>query len=178
MRLFVALELPARVRAALSEWSGALDDGVWRSVPEANLHVTLAFLGERPEEDVAVVDSVLRGIVGEPPLSLRCARVVALPPRRPRVVAVGLEEAGGDVLGALHGAVSAGLASAGVYQPDRRPFLPHVTVGRVRRGARGFVPAALAAPECAFSAESVTAFRSRPGRGGSVYEPLASVALG
>ena len=184
MRLFVALELPAEVRDALWGWSGALDAGRWRRVPADNLHVTLAFLGSRPQRDVGVVSDVLAAAApGGAPL-LRCSRVVALPPRRPRVVAVGLQEdAEGGRLAAVQASVAAGLSAAGVYEPEPRPFLAHVTVGRARRPSRGAgraaprPPADMAPPECSFSARAVTLFESRPGPGGSTYVPLASAPL-
>ncbi|HEX8103556.1 MAG TPA: hypothetical protein VF533_13145, partial [Solirubrobacteraceae bacterium] len=109
--------------------------------------------------------------------ALRCARVVALPPRRPRVVAVGLDEtAPARPVAALQETVSAGLAAAGVHAPERRAFLAHVTVARALRGTRG-LPPSLAPPECAFGAPAVTLFASRPGAGGSTYVPFASVPL-
>ena len=94
-----------------------------------------------------------------------------LPPRRARVLTVALADAGG-ALAALQAAVSAGLASAGLYEPEARPFRAHVTVARLRSGARA--PRTLAAePDAlAFSGGAVTLYRSRLGRGGAVYEPL------
>ena len=174
MRLFVALELPEAVRTALWAWSAGLDPAGWRRVPAERLHVTLAFLGSRPAEDVDAVAAVLRASAGPAP-QLRCAGVVALPRRRPRVVAVRLEESG-DALARLQAAVASGLAAAGVYEPERRPFLAHVTVGRSRRPGGGGEEA-LGDPACSFAAPAVTVFESRPGTGGSRYVPLASVAL-
>ena len=177
MRLFVALELPEDVRTALWVWSAGLDPAAWRRVPPERLHVTLAFLGERPESDVAAVDEVLsRCAAAAGPLALRCAGVVALPRRRPRVVAVELSETGGG-LAALQRAVSEGLVRAGVFEAERRPFLAHVTVGRSRRHGGGGEET-LGMPECDFAAPALTLFASRPGPGGPRYEPLVSAALG
>ncbi|MDP9386313.1 MAG: hypothetical protein M3P50_14010, partial [Actinomycetota bacterium] len=67
----------------------------WRRVPGANLHVTLVFLGERPEGDVATIAALLDGVAGSGAPALRCVEAIALPPRRPRVAAVRLEEEGG-----------------------------------------------------------------------------------
>jgi len=176
VRLFVALELPEEVRARLWAWSGGLDEIAWRRVPPERLHVTLAFLGERPSSDVAAIAAVLEGCAaGAGPVALRCAGVVALPRRRPRVVAAELEDAGG-ALESLQRAVGEGLVAAGVYEPERRPFLAHVTVGRSRRHGGGG-PEALGDPACAFEAPAVTLFSSRPDGGGPRYSPLASVAL-
>ena len=54
VRLFVALDLPAEARAALAAFRDeAADPEVWRPVPEASFHVTLAFIGHREADDVA-----------------------------------------------------------------------------------------------------------------------------
>jgi 2'-5' RNA ligase len=76
------------------------------------------------------------------------------------------------VLGELQASVSEALAAARLYEPEARPFRPHVTVARLRAGARA--PRELdALPEpLAFTAGPVTLYRSRLGRGGAVYEPL------
>ncbi len=172
LRLFVALDLPGAARAALARFrDAAADHAVWRPLPEQSFHVTLAFLGHRPEADVERVVAVLRGLEPWSAPELALGDGLLLPPRRARVLTVALADPGG-VLGALQAEVGAGLAAAGVYEPQTRPFRPHVTVARVRAGVRA--PRALAAaPEpLAFSAGAVTLYRSRLGRGGAVYEPL------
>ena len=150
MRLFVALDLPAEVRAALP-----LPGDGWRTLPKESLHVTLAFLGERAaaEPVIEAVRGAMRP-VGE--LTLRPA--VLLPPRRPRVMAVPLA---GDV-SALQGAVAGAL---GVV--ERRPFLAHVTVGRARGRVGRELPEV---PSLSFRARTVSVYRSHPG---SRYEALA-----
>ena len=51
-RLFVALDLPDRVRAEIVEWGHeALADPALRRVKPESLHITLAFLGYRPEQE-------------------------------------------------------------------------------------------------------------------------------
>ena len=172
LRLFVALDLPGAARAALARFrDAAADPAVWRPLPEASFHVTLAFLGHRPEAEVDRVAAALRGLEPWRPLAAALGDGLLLPPRRARVLTVALADPAG-VLGALQAEVSAGLAAAGLYQPEARPFRPHVTVARLRSGARP--PRALdAAPEAlSFTAGAVTLYRSRLGRGGAVYEPL------
>jgi 2'-5' RNA ligase len=172
VRLFVALDLPGAARAALARFrDAAADPAVWRPLTEESFHVTLAFLGHRPEDDVERVAAVLRGLAPWEPPPLALAGGLLLPPRRARVLTVALADAGGGVA-ALQAAVSAGLAQARLYEPEARPFRAHVTVARLRSGARA--PRALdAEPEAlSFTAGPVTLYRSRLGRGGAVYEPL------
>ncbi len=173
LRLFVALDLPEAARAALAAFRDeAADPAVWRPVPDVSLHVTLAFLGHRPDEHAGAVAGVLDGLADHPAPTLSLDGALLLPPRRARVLSVALEDAGG-ALGRLQADVSEALAGAGLYEPEARPFRPHVTVARLRSGARA--PRAIAASPgpLAFAAGAVVLYRSRLGRGGAAYEPLA-----
>lgn len=176
-RLFVALDLPRDVRGELAVWATRLaPDGV-RLVPAENLHLTLAFLGSRSQEEAATVAALLPGLAR--PLSpLSTAGALWLAPRRPTVLTVAL--ACPPQLRALQESVAAALAESVGYEPQQRRFRPHVTVGRVARGARdariGSRDVA-DAPALTFRAEALTLYRSHTGQGGSRYEPLARVAL-
>jgi RNA 2',3'-cyclic 3'-phosphodiesterase len=175
LRLFVALELPAPALAALAAFRDRADPAVWRPVRDEALHLTLAFLGHRPAGDVDAAADVLRGAPGGR-IALALGEGILLPPRRARVLCAAVRDASG-ALGALQAAVGAGLAEAGVYEPETRPFRAHATVARLRSGARA--PRSLEdGPEpVAFDGGPLTLFRSRLGRGGAVYEPLVQVPL-
>ena len=178
IRLFVALDLPDAVRAALAGFrDAAAAPDVWRALPETSFHVTLAFLGHRPAEEVELVAGVLEDVEKRPALQAAVGAGLLLPPRRARVLAVALEDRG-DALRGLQADVSAGLVAAGLYEPEARPFRPHVTVARLRAGARS--PRTLAAQPgaVAFTLDRLTLYRSRTGRGGAVYEPLLARTLG
>jgi 2'-5' RNA ligase len=172
VRLFVALELPADVRAALVAWRPA--DAALRPVADADLHVTLAFLGERSQAEARAVARVLAG-VARPVGGLALGAPRWLPPRRPRVLAVELADADG-ALTALHYGLVGALGDAIAFRPERRRFLPHVTVARVRSAPAEveLVPPGGPAP---FAAPALTLFRSRLSPGGARYEALERVAL-
>ena len=57
---------------------------------------------------------------------------MAVPPREPRLYALGLEDAGGALGAGRTGSVPA-LEEAGLYEPEKRPFWPHVTLARSKR---------------------------------------------
>jgi 2'-5' RNA ligase len=174
IRLFVALELPAEVRAALVAFQrAAADPDVWRALPEESLHLTLAFLGARPEEDVGVVEPLLADVAGAAP-RLRLGAALLLPPRGARVLCADLDDPDGTLAG-LQSRVSSALAAAGVYTPEKRPFRAHATVARLRPRARA--PRSVdAAPEpLEFSGEALTLFRSRLHPHGARYEALVRV---
>ena len=172
MRLFVALELPADVVAALDGWRPR-DDALRPIAPE-NVHLTLAFLGERPDGDAERVGAVLERAarpVGEASLD----GALWLPPRRARVLAVRLA---GDGVVALQAEVAQALSDAIDWEPERRRFLPHVTVARVRSGARAPRLELAPLPDLGpFPPGPLTLFRSRLSPKGARYEPLARASL-
>jgi 2'-5' RNA ligase len=179
VRLFVALELPSRVRSALDAWRreavGGRDD--LRLVAATSLHVTLAFLGSRAAGDVEEIAAAIpRSVADSPAARLQVAGVKPVPPRRPRLFAFDLADSDGAA-GAVQAAVSAALASGGFYKPEKRPFWPHVTFARVRRGVRHVEPIASEPPWLDFTAKHVTLYRSRLSPRGASYEALERVEL-
>ena len=177
MRLFVALDLPADVRANLAAWADEAAPAAVRRVAAENLHVTLAFLGSRDADAAGMVGELLPRVAR--PLGVqRTAGALWLPPRRPGVLTVALAAA--DALVALQGDVVAALERAIGFEPERRAFRPHVTVGRVPRGTRIDTRRELRvkAPELTFRAPALTLYRSQTGRGGARYEALERVGLG
>jgi RNA 2',3'-cyclic 3'-phosphodiesterase len=179
VRLFVALELPVDVRAALSEWAArhvAGSDGL-RLVQSDSLHVTLCFLGSVAATEIDALAVACGLATGSPRPVLAVGQPAWLPPRRPGVLAVDLDDAGGALAG-LQAKLSAVLADGGWYEPERRPFRPHVTVARVRRGTRARPPELPPPAPLRFVGSSVALMRSRPGSGGARYERLATVLLG
>jgi 2'-5' RNA ligase len=178
-RLFAALELPADVRAALAAFgrTAAGHDHALRPVAEDALHLTLAFLGHRALDEVDPAREAVRAVTGSvaPPLALDGALWLA--PRRPHVLTVALQD-GDGALAALHARVVEGLASALPWQPEDRPFRPHVTVARVRSGWRPRVHDLPDAPRATFTAEAVVLFRSHlGGQKPARYEALERVVL-
>jgi 2'-5' RNA ligase len=178
-RLFVALDLPAKARAELVEWQerALADREDLRAVAPDALHVTLAFLGSRPEEEIdaigAAVEGAAAGLTAAP---LRASSVAAVPRRRPRLFAVELEDAEGRAA-AVQAAVAGVLEARGFYEPERRAFWPHVTVARVGRTERRAAPVTLPPPAEPFTASEVTLYRSHLGRGPARYEALRRVEL-
>jgi len=176
LRLFVALDLPEPARAALVAFRTAVaDPNLWRPVPDEALHLTLAFLGHRPEADVERIAALLKGApVNAPRLTL--GRALGLPLKRPRVLTAAIVDHDGTLKG-LQRWVSRELAEAGLYEPEARDFRPHATVARLRPDAKvvgGKMPGP--AP-VTFYGEALTLYRSQLRREGALYEPLARLPL-
>jgi 2'-5' RNA ligase len=179
VRLFVALDLPEGVRETIVGWGRRVLDeaAAVRLLTPESLHVTLCFLGSQPASHAGPILAACRVAADFPAPGLSLGRAVWLPVRRPRVLAVSLEDPLG-ALGELQGALSDRLSAAGWYVAERRRFLPHVTVARVARGAAPVPRGVSDPPRVDFAGTRVTLYRSRLQTGGARYEPLGSEALG
>ena len=179
-RLFAALELPAPVRTALVTWRTAQLShvaGLRATQPDAqSLHVTLCFLGSQPVAEIARIAEACGSAAGYRRPALSIGRPLWLPVRRPRVLTVEIDDDGG--LRAVQSALAGALGQGGWFEPERRPFLPHVTVARTGRdGLRR--PPEVASPEAiSFVGSTVALMRSHLGAGSASYERLAVVELG
>jgi 2'-5' RNA ligase len=100
-----------------------------------------------------------------------------LPRRRPNVLAVELHDHDA-ALAEVQALVSCALEEGGWYQPETRPFFAHVTVARVRKGARVSRDPLPAPPSLSMRAATVVLYRSRLSSTGARYEPLARFDLG
>jgi 2'-5' RNA ligase len=183
-RLFVALDIPAEVRDAIVAWQRAeLRDEALRVVGPQNLHITLAFLGYLPEKAIGSVAEVVHGAGAAAPRIELAAEPVGKPRGRPRVFAL---EARSEAAVALQADLEAELVARRLYEPEKRPFWPHLTVARLRperRGAKrparievppGRLPEALCE---AFSGVRITLYRSILRPQGAEYAPLAQLEL-
>ncbi len=186
IRAFVALDLPPGVVEAVGEWQrGALagrED--LRPIRPESLHLTLAFLGDRDESEIEAAAAVLVAHGGDPaPVPIRLEPVpIGLPRRRPRVVAFG---AVSEAAVALQGGIAADLIAAGVLEPERRAFRPHLSVARVRGDPRGTrsgpsiddLPPLPGGGGHTFDAVRVALYRSQLGSQGARYGSLAGFDL-
>lgn len=136
VRCFIAVDMPPRVCSALGEVSSLLASqltgGGVRWVKPSNIHLTLRFLGDT---DPTVIENIISGLdriaSGCVPFKLSLRDLGCFPnSRRPRVIWVGL---GGntDRLAALYQALEHELQPLG-WEPERRTFRPHLTLGRVK----------------------------------------------
>jgi len=183
MRLFFALELDEPTRRALGKALERLGSAAPRVrwVRPENLHVTVKFLGEVPETDLAEVCAAAdRAAAKAAPFSLAVAGLGAFPaPDRPRVVWAGCSE-GTEPARALADQVEAQTVPLG-FAAERRAYTPHVTLGRVRRPRdRGGLPAALGRAPAEYgcvAVEALTVFESELSRGGPVYTALHHARL-
>ncbi len=173
-RLFIALELPASAVQALCLARDELSARAQgRFVPDAQLHITLWFLGDADAAGRrAALAALAAGASASGPLQLRLGPCGFFGPRHsPGVWAQALGAQQGFL--AVQSAMESVLAPAG-YPREERAFRPHVTLGRRVAWPAG---APLPAPSCAFAAEWLTLQRSTLLPGGPQYDVVARERL-
>jgi len=136
MRIFIAVNLPAEARRELGNLQEDLQEKHWLvkwERPE-KIHVTLVFLGKLQTSKTPKFQTIIeKGCAEIGPFEISFKGLGAFPDFvQPRVVWVGLK---GDLksLAALQKGIEKELKKAGIWF-DKKPFMPHVTIGRVKKG--------------------------------------------
>ena len=191
VRLFAAVDLPDDVRAAfapaIDELRAALRkagmDDSFRWVAVRNLHLTLRFLGN-VEDAVAprVIDAMQAPIACGPGV-IELGGLGTFPPRgRPRVLHTPVT-AGLDFLRGVRDAVDARLSPVCSWEPEHRPFAPHLTLargrepGKINRDEFSRLVRQAGWPARAFEVTHITLFSSRTLPAGPEYTVRARTAL-
>lgn len=183
MRLFVAIPLPPDVAASASEIL-PISLPALRRVKAENLHITLAFLGQTPDERLGDVTSAAREAAAPvAPFTLVFDRAGRFPERgRPRVAWLGIADGAPSVL-ELGAGVYAALRSRDLHFDDR-PLAPHLTLARVAEDASaaeaktvGAALEGLAIPSLRFDVRDIAVVQSVLSPKGPRYTALATVPL-
>ncbi len=190
IRTFIAIELNQDLQDSLTR----LQDRLKRQVPERSvrwvqpkgIHLTLKFLGDVPAPRMASVSQAVEAACrGFNPFKIELVGLGCFPnPHRPRVVWVGVREPTG-ALNRLQKAVESALVELG-FEPEDRPFTPHLTLGRVQRNVgqsdQQRLGELIAASDVgllsAMTVPSVNVIRSDLRPDGAVYTVLARATLG
>jgi RNA 2',3'-cyclic 3'-phosphodiesterase len=172
LRLFLGFRLPESAARAVERWQrDELPEHNVRAVSLGNLHITIAFLGSRPADEVGSIAGALRAAVQG------VASPVLTPLRYRETRAVGMlvfDDESGRATQIAEDAHQR-LAALGAYEPERRPWLPHLTVVRFRERPR-LQPTI---PELgAVVLSDAAVYMSRLHPTGAQYEVVESVPLG
>jgi 2'-5' RNA ligase len=184
IRAFLAVDLPGSYQTGLQavqddlKKSGA--DVRWTSV--AGIHVTLKFFGNIEASQVETLTAAAASIAGSfPAFPLGVQGVGVFPHfKNPRVIWLGLAGRT-DVLAKLVQDLEQAFEPLG-FPPEKRPFTPHLTLGRVRssqgREALSRALQAVALPEFTdFQVEHLVLYQSTLRPQGALYTPLRRIAL-
>ncbi len=184
MRLFVAIELSDAVRQALKNVQEALrpkcPDVRW--VRPEQLHLTVKFLGEVNDRDVAgVCAAISKAAAVSGGFSMRVRDCGCFPERGAvRIVWAGVQEASGFLKTCVD-ATEGALAEVG-FAREVRPFSPHITIGRVRedrsRGAIRFAVQSHQYAEVEQEVASLTLMASELSPKGPTYSVVSRARLG
>jgi 2'-5' RNA ligase len=183
MRQFLAAELPDGVRRRVTEARAGLEGRLrgWRWVRTAAIHLTLRFLGEVDEgADRRARAAWSRIAAGSEPFRLRLTKLGRFPARGgARVLWAGLEETEpGAALASLAARLESGARELG-WEAELRPFRPHLTLARCRRGARpDEPPGGESLGDAGGWVRRIVLYQSHLERGGARYTALASFPLG
>ncbi len=185
LRVFVAIDLPPRVKMAVGSVSQQLAGikGRIAWVKPQGIHLTLKFLGNVSPRQLEQIKQALQVSVGNiQPFSFQLTELGLFPnDRRPRVIWWGLETDSPQLL-QLYRSLEKQLAKCG-FPHEKRPFTPHLTLGRVRELAQPQQLTRLMAevkiPTLApIAVKQLELMQSTLTRTGAIYNHLASFPFG
>jgi RNA 2',3'-cyclic 3'-phosphodiesterase len=184
IRSFLAIELPEvilkRVEEIQEDLRSSGADVRWVNVKK--IHLTLKFLGNIEESQIDPIVKAIEGPIRSTPSFLLTVRGTGAFPhlRNPRVVWMGLFDESGRLI-SLQKQLESVLEKLG-FQPENRPFQPHLTLGRVN-SSRGKEALAEGIERYkgeeigGFEVEKVIFFKSDLRPSGPIYTPLREVKL-
>lgn len=182
VRTFIAIEIPGEIQeqiAALQTRLKHFSTGIsW--VKSRNIHLTLKFLGDIPTNQVeAVTRAVARAGELVAPVSIRIQGTGFFPgSKHPKVIWVGCQSS--EALTQLYSGIDQNLAELG-FEKETRRFSPHLTIARVKFANK--LDSLVDAVEATrfdggeFQAKEVIVMKSQLHPAGSIYTPLAKIAL-
>ena len=189
IRSFVAIELPEEAKKGLGRLRRGLERDEHRFVKwvdPGGIHLTLKFLGNIPSKQVTdIAEALKRAVHGISPFRLEISGLGAFPSlKQARVFWVGV---GGELdrLSRLQQNIDSALAALG-FAKEERPFVPHLTLARIREGAsaperRSFgelVGSSVFEDKYPIEVKAIRLMRSQLTPAGAIYTCLSVVGLG
>ena len=177
MRLFTGIDLSEEIRERLERLLMHLRPTAhlkWS--PVYNLHLTLKFIGEWPEEKLPQLAEALRSVPERAPIVAEVKGLGWYPnPHHPRVFWVGVQA--GEPLLALVRDIEAALAPLGIAKEDHE-FSAHLTLARIKepvplQSLRNSIAQLESLEFGSFPADRFYLYRSQPGSAGSIYTKLS-----
>lgn len=179
-RLFIAIEVPPQVKAIAAGAKALLekDTKEVRWVSPENVHLTLRFLGDCPDGQVEPIVAGLRSALAGS-VAFHCETTsfgTFSGGREARVLWLGVGAT--PELTEVYDHIGGALREIG-FDPEKRPFQPHITLARIKRPRFidvGLIDRKIDAKQ-PIEVEAVILFAARLEATGAVYEPLAKIDL-
>jgi len=180
LRCFLAIEIPTAARERLAASLAQLETELpeLRVVRPENLHVTLKFVGDFPEAAIPrLAQQCASKLIPIPPFELSLAGLGTFPhARAATVVWIGIR-AGASQLARIARKLDSAAGRLGARR-DRRPYQPHLTLGRLRE-PRAIALGHLPVPDpIDFRVEDIVLYESRLSPSGATHLPLARLPMG
>jgi 2'-5' RNA ligase len=188
VRLFLAVELDRAARGQCDTLLEALRRSLGdaasalRWTPAENVHITLHFLGEVDRGGADRLIKEFGALAAPPAFDASTSSFGAFPPGGPpKIVWLGIGD-GATEMTRLQSALAEPVRRAG-FQPEQRPFSPHLTIARVRDREHGRVPglraqlAAIHSHAISWRVDHVTLFKSDLSGSAPRYESLINLPL-
>ena len=192
IRTFIAIALPDEAQRVVTNLQNRLKGLApphtvrWTAIQ--NIHLTLHFLGDIEAAHVEKVGQALQSsIEASQPFTLTLGGLGAFPNmRRPRILWVGVQ---GDTepLSAMHRRLGQALNTAIDFTPEKRPYSPHLTIGRIKQGvpsrhikqlSQSLETEQAAGRLIKFDVTHISLIKSELKPTGSIYTPLVQTQLG
>jgi 2'-5' RNA ligase len=138
IRTFIAVDFPLEIKEKITEITAFFQTKLLPAqikwVDPEHMHLTLKFMGETPlDKLVQIKQSIHQVVSGFPSFKIEIKALGMYPNiKRPRVIWLGINDENNLIL--LHNQLDQALKDEGI-KPEKRPFYPHLTIGRVRRSA-------------------------------------------
>jgi 2'-5' RNA ligase len=177
MRVFIAIELPQELKEKIFTLAEEVTQGMdIKLVGKENLHLTLAFLGEVPEEKIPEMVAVLKNLPARGKIHLTLGSWEPFPQKqRPHGIWINVGGETGKLFGLYKRIIDGLLAKGFVLTKNALQFSPHITVGRLKSGGvRSLEKVSLPA---SFTAEKISLFESRLTENGPLYGKLAEFEI-
>ncbi len=189
-RIFIAINFPENIKKKLSDYENKWLELPCRWTRKENLHITLAFLGYLPDEELVKICNITREIaLKHEPFFINLNKIIYGPPKKspPRMIWVEGEES--EELGKLQKALENSLLTTEALakadqtiSTEARPYAPHVTLGRIkewefRRIEPEERPEVNEEISLNFEVNSIEVMESDLKRGGPEYSILESCPL-
>lgn len=182
-RIFIAINLPGNIKKELVGYQKRWERLPVRWTPPQNLHITLVFIGRVNQSSLeSILQTTKQAVSKTPPFIVTLKQIILGPPRaKPRMFWVRAQR-DQNILGLQKRLVQELVkkANTGLKRPERRKYLPHITLGRIKMRqwhALRNPPRPKVNLDLSFKVESVEVMESVLKPTGAEYEVVKSFPL-